>query len=228
MDRREVARGIRASWTSVSDLGLGLSFSAAHPLDVDEAVRDVALNKAATYQQIFRIASWRKHYNFILNDFSFFQFSIAGNNLRYAFYPNPFVGGLAESIDDLHNYVLQGVMTEDEFSQAVDDANIAISNPPIRYDHAPDQYRGLRHPTSHFHIGHATESRWPIARVISPQAFTLLILKQYYSTSWALKDNEDEPHLNSLDRDLSALRAACVELDQQQFSPVERLSFHFF
>src|SRR5271167_3266702 len=91
MDARSVQRSISKSWTAVDQMGLGRSFANPTSLRVMEAFRDISLAKDARYEEIYRRGMELVHYNFMLADYSYFQFSWFGNdNVRYVYYPNPF------------------------------------------------------------------------------------------------------------------------------------------
>lgn len=39
------------------------------------------------------------------------------------------------------------------YSQALDEADLIIDKPPIRYDYEPTCYRTAEHPAGHLHVG---------------------------------------------------------------------------
>ena len=85
----------------------------------------------------------------------------------------------------------------------------------------------LRHPCSHFHLGHHSENRWAINRVLTPLAFTLLVLKQYYSEEWeVLGDNAQVEFGNIFEGELIQERTNCRAIGDDLFTANEGRSFH--
>jgi hypothetical protein len=100
----------------------------------------------------------------------------------------------------------------------------------VRYENAPSQYKCLHHPCSHFHIGFHAESRWPISRVLTPESFTMLIAKLYYSLQWQKLgvDANDKVTGSSFESMLIAEKANCRIIGNELFgSNTEARSFHF-
>ena len=84
------------------------------------------------------------HYNFLLSDYSFFQFSWSVvDNVRYAYYPNPFIPyGEQDGISRLKRLreLLQAEMiTYEEYLSILRDAKADPRAPLFRYENAPDQ-----------------------------------------------------------------------------------------
>lgn len=55
---------------------------------------------------------------------------------------------------------------------------------PIRVDIHPDQYHKTHHPVTHLHIGHDNQSRIPIKKIMTPQAFASFIIATFYPEEW--------------------------------------------
>lgn len=194
--------------------------------------QSVALDRNARYEDVYKKGLETRHYNFILCDFSYFQFSIAGNprdpDLRYAYYANPFQhpsfdfeelieeGGNSSAISEL-------------YSQSLDEAEIVLSRPPIRYDYQRQAYKELSHPAGHLHVGAFQASRWPVRRIITPEAFTLFVAKHYYPEFWlkgavaaATADGFD----NRLDQGLADAYKECAQLTAELFSRRQAMQPH--
>lgn len=58
------------------------------------------------------------------------------------------------------------------------------SHTPVRLDQHPSQYKALSHPAHHLHIGYENQSRIPVKRVLTPQAFTAFIISTFYPKNW--------------------------------------------
>ncbi|MNP42916.1 hypothetical protein D3C76_1367090 [compost metagenome] len=101
MNRDAVRSGISKVWQIAEELGISEIFSNPSPLPVNVEFRDLILSNSSTYIEVYNKALALSHYNILLADYSFFQFSIDGDdNVRYAFYPNPY----ASSSDDYNNW----------------------------------------------------------------------------------------------------------------------------
>jgi hypothetical protein len=89
-------------------------------------------------------------------------------------------------------------------------------------------YVVLEHPTSHFHIGHHSENRWPVERKVSPEAFGLMVLKLYYSGAWASADEQVYGDVTaSMDKILIAAKQNCGLAPGNHFSALEKQQFYF-
>ena len=108
------------------------------------------------------------------------------------------------------------------------DARLNPQAPLLRYEHAPDQYQELHHPCSHFHIGHHADNRWALNRVVTPRAFTLLILKHYYGSVWRdLGHDEADECGNGFETKLIEEKTRCRSIGDSLFSALEARSFFF-
>lgn len=115
------------------------------------------------------------HYNILLTDYSYFQFSWDRENyVRYAYYPNPFISGKdneLESFRRLQELVESGLLQHEEYLTILSERSAMSGIPMLRYENAPDQRKKFAHPCSHFHIGFHSENRWPVRRILTPYAF---------------------------------------------------------
>lgn len=233
MQKSDVRSGIQTSWDAVQKLGLGETYGIAFPLEVNEQFRSAILDTTSTYTDIYLLGMRLGFYNFLLMDYSFFQFSWEKtDHIRYAYYPNPFLGPTEQSMADFRRkkeLVDADFITHEEFLTLINDAQPQLRIPCIRYENAPDQHRELRHPCSHLHIGHHGEDRWAISRVLTPLAFTLIILKYYYSGRWEGAGKIDQgEYKNELEDKLSSEKKnKCVSISNSLFSAREAASFFF-
>lgn len=233
MESRDVLTGIGRSWRLIVDLELAETISNAGPLEVSQEFRDLLLRSDTTYAAIYRAGLRLSHYNFLLNDLSYFQFSWSKpDELRYAYYPNPFsVGGGGSNIETFEKLrsalVFEQTNSEDYLTE-LSEAKPEIRAPLIRYENAPLAYKELSHPCSHFHIGYHAENRWAINRVLSPLVFTLLILKHYYRANWDKHWKlEKDTMKNELELKLIEEKTKCKPVRAEEFSNLETRSFHF-
>lgn len=157
------------------------------------------------YQEIYDYIAANNQYNLMLTDNSFFQFSESrnGNNeqeLRYAYYPNPYQFiEFREHLQAVQELLDQGEISLSEYEQLLNECNFTHHIPVIRYDYSPSQYDASFHPASHFHIGFNSENRWPVSKVLTPYLFFLKILSMYYSDIWIENfTNSSEQTLNDI------------------------------
>jgi hypothetical protein len=231
MDRRDVQSGIIRAWNVVDSLALGETISSPVPLPVNEEFRDVVLSGESTYVSIYLTGLGLSHYNFLMTDYSFFQFSwTSPDHVRYAYYPNPFVVG-EDNLSEIRQWrelLENGSITLEDYLSILRDAQSGIGVPPVRYESAPDQHKGLQHPSSHFHIGHHQDNRWAINRTITPLAFTLLILKHYYGPAWReMGTDEQDEFGNRFEAQLIREKMNCRLIGDVLFLPAEARSFFF-
>ena len=187
MDRRQVQNGIFRAWKAIEKLELGETFSSGAPLPVTEEFRNLILNDEISYVTLYLGGLNQSHYNFLLSDYSYFQFSWSLKDcVRYAYYPNPFATGKTNiaNFRQLRERVESGEIPFEEYLETLKGNQPEAWIPLIRYENAPSQHKELQHPCSHFHIGHHSDNRWAVNRLLTPLAFTLLILKHYYSSAW--------------------------------------------
>lgn len=154
--------------------------------------KKACLNKNSTYEEIYLLGLKQVEYNILLEDYAYLQFSRDKNGeLRFAYYPNPFIGAATEKVaevTEMREYLEEGLIDMEEYLHAISEIRNTIHPPLFRYEHAPTQYVELIHPCSHFHLGHHSENRWPVKRVLTPEAFSLMVLKYFYKLSWEQAD----------------------------------------
>jgi hypothetical protein len=230
MERHEVQKGIRESWVAVMDLKVAETISSAAPLPVNEEFRKLLLSEEVQYTELYLAGLNLQHFNILLTDFSFFQYSFNGDDhVRYAYYPNPFIepADLSENIHRLRDLVEAELITNEEFLTLVNEQRSDNRAAPIRYENAPRGRKEFSHPCSHFHIGHGVGGRWALSRRLTPLAFTLLVLKHYYVAQWLDGANSEEESGNMFEARLIRARGACEEVDEILFSALEKRCFHF-
>ena len=155
MNRSEVQKGILKSWNVITKLNLAETISNPAPLPINEEFRDVILSSESDYLTIYTTGLTLSHYNFLLSDYSFFQFGWSSrDHVRYAFYPNPFIKkGNDNGLFDLrerHEQVIGELITHEEYLDLLRDLAPEVRIPIIRYKNAPNQYKELHHPCSQF------------------------------------------------------------------------------
>lgn len=229
MDGRSVQRSISKAWTVVYGLELGAAFANATSLRVSDEFRDLSLYEQSRYEDIYQKGIELAHYNFMLTDYSYFQFSWFGKeNVRYAFYPNPFASAVAGlgSIERLRELEEAGWLTHEEYLAILSERHVANRDPMIRYEHAAGEYRAFHHPCAHLHVGHPPRGRWCVARALTPYAFTMLILKHQYPRQWqSCGASEADATGNRWETALLQERALLPEIGPDLLTALEKQTF---
>lgn len=232
MDRSGVQRGIMRTWEFAETLQLAEAFANAAPLPLSVEFRDLIFSGESTYKDIYLCGLRLSHYNILLTDYSFFQFSFEStDNVRYAFYPNPFITGLSDELEVFkrrRDLAAAEMITHEEYL-ALLDGDIRVSGVPMfRYENAPGQRKKFAHPCSHFHIGFHSENRWALNRLLTPFAFSMLVFKAYYGNQWislGARDNSDIE--NEFEEILIGEKDNCRLISHELFEQIEQRSFHF-
>lgn len=193
MTEEDVIHGIRKCWSYSQALHIDQLFTNPAPLEPSEEFRDAALSPTAAYEEVYLTGLAGGEYNILLADYAFLQFGRSADDaVRYAYYPNPFLGASREAVAelaDLRSYVDEELMSYEEFLQRVAELRFSQHPPLIRYENSEEQYVELTHPCSHLHIGHHANNRWPLRRMLTPHAFALMVFKYYYLDFWTEADH---------------------------------------
>jgi hypothetical protein len=187
MTRDEFNASIRASHSFCSSIEL-----LENSIYLTSLPRSAEFNKLSltslNYNSIFESGLSLSHFNFLFKDLAYFQFSHDSNQeWALAYYPNPRISGCPEALleyQEMRDAVEAGELGEDDFSALASGLQIGNYIPRIRFEYSERQYRPVRHPGAHFHIGMSGEDRWCSSRKLSPLTFVLLIVKQYYPDAW--------------------------------------------
>lgn len=230
MNVDEIRSGISKAWAYFKHCGVDLVFSNPAPLVASDEFKAIALSGTATYEEIYLAGLREGQYNISLFDYSFVQFGgTDDNSLRYAYYPNPFLGSSTEAVSELaelRTYVDEGVLGVEDFLHAVSEVRSSQHPPLLRYENSFDQYVDLEHPCSHLHFGHHAENRWPLRRIVTPEAFALVLLKQFYPANWTgcppMKIGQND---QSVDELMIVERQNCRMLPDEFFSQTANRQF---
>lgn len=180
---------------------------------------------AENYKKIYDAGIKLQEFNILMNDHSYFQFSMmCENEIRLAYYPNPYnYAEFKNQIAIIDSFLNEGY-PYDEISQLISEDIYSYDIPYIRLDISRQQYCPYFHPFAHFHIGFYSENRWPVKRLLSPFAFVLFILNHYYVT--LCKDL-----INKKDIDILTLYQdevdKCPILIEEFFQPDEQKRLYF-
>ncbi|ELI6426909.1 DUF2290 domain-containing protein [Vibrio harveyi] len=216
------------------ELGLNPTVIAPTSLKVNDKFNQVALSSAATHESIYFAGLDNSHYNFILSDYSYFQFSYVQifNNedledkfeIRLAFYPNPINSAdevLPESTTNqllaFNEMFLDDDWTFEEYSQALCELQVNVTVPIIRYDMSEEQFKRINHPKAHMHIGVNNTSRIATQKIFTPELFTAFILSNFYRDQWeAISGDTFE-----LEKNYQRVKSSCSSLSSTHFCSLQ-------
>lgn len=190
------------------------------------------------YVEIYEAGLSLSHYNVLLRDFAYFQFSYTSENeFALAYYPNPRLSGSASAraqLGELERERDAGELSADEFDELAACMPVRTFIPRIRFEYSERQYSQIRHPGAHFHIGMSGEDRWSSSRQMSPLSFAMLMTKFYYPDVWWPQSRFSQP---KSEQSREAAIASCVDERliasikgdgvSNFFGESERLTFHF-
>lgn len=230
LNERAFVRSIAKLWRCCRAAGVGELFSNPSSLTPSAEFKHLALDGSARYEDLYLTGLRQSDYNIQLVDYSYFQFSLSGASIRSAYYPNPFFGASTEAMTELgekHEYLAEGVISMEDFLHELSELWSPRHPPQMRYEYDPDSYVELSHPASHLHVGMHSENRWPVQRVLSPEAFGMMVIRLYYYDYWR---NTGEQVLGtqavSLDEIYRRVKSDCSLLEADTFSDAE--SQHFY
>ncbi|MCG9665816.1 DUF2290 domain-containing protein [Vibrio mediterranei] len=189
-------------------IGLEPVVTCPSSLKVCDAFNAVALSATATHESIYFSGLENKQYNFLLPDYSYFQFSYTPIlskphlehcfELRMAYYPNPINSNdelMPESPDNqlmVYNQLfMENEWSFEEYSQALCELKANVTVPIIRYDMSEDQYRRLNHPKAHIHLGVNNSSRLATNKIFTPELFTVFVLSNFHRAYWEACSGSD-------------------------------------
>jgi len=232
MNKADLIPHINKSWIYAKALKIEEAFSAPVALEASEEFLATAISSSASYEEVYLVGLREVQYNILLRDLSYFQFGLGKNDgVRFAYYPNPFLGAANEAVAELQEmqeYVSEGIIDVDEFLHRVSEIRRPQHPPLVRYEYSKKQYVEASHPCSHIHLGFHGENRWPVRRYLSAHAFALLIFRLFYIDFWIKADlvKSGEKSL-TLDQVIEAARTECRLLYDDEFSLAEGRRFHF-
>lgn len=211
-------------------LGLSTGIQVPASLPPNKEFNKISFDKSSDYCDIYFCGLKNNYLNFILNDLTYFQFSRTNETeVRYAFYPSPFDELEIANIKKFTDLKEKQLIDDETFSALIEKMNNNNKRPLIRYEYSASQYKKIKHPTSHLHIGHYGEDRWCVERFLTPYAFALQIAKMYFSDLWEIFTESDDPtqRKNECDSELVNARNNCAITPATNFHSDERAHFYF-
>lgn len=171
------------------------------------------------------------NFSFLLKDESFFQFHFekmenSKCKLRYIFFQFPYEFPTYEQfLKEVYNAEFSdaGYSCHEFYSQAASEADLKNHIAFLRYDYSEEDYKEGIHSASHIHLGFSKTMRLGIDKILSPEAFTLFILKQIYIPEWS--SMVCNPKLRS---NLRSFKRNCPSLmDSSLFNDLDRCELYF-
>ncbi|WP_194766053.1 DUF2290 domain-containing protein [Tamlana sp. I1] len=187
------------------------------------------------YFEAYKTGLENYDFDFLLDDESYFQFQFSIKEgileIRYSFFQNPFehltyeeylaneidLEEIEESIESIGN------LFEMEYNQFLNEQDLSSNYSTIRYDSDFKNYKPILHSVSHIHIGHLSNIRIPIDKILSPLRFVLFTIKHIYYHNWKdkLENNKEE---------LMSVLTDCVNgeqnLENQFWDDEEKIELH--
>lgn len=210
-----------------TDIGIVRTVSTLHSLSVNAEFNEIALDSDSMYKEIYLRALSLSYYNFLLEDYSVFQFSMKSEDeWRLAYLPNPWVTGVSTALSSISEWeALEeiGLYDQEDVAMLLGELPYHSSVPAIRFEYSAEQYAEFTHPGGHFHIGRDTDNRWATSRKFSPLLFVMMITKLYYRDKWLknYKNLEDDCFEQKMILEIQGCGVS------HHFSERERRTLHF-
>jgi len=232
VNKAELVAQIHKSWRYAKALKVDELFSGPTALEASDAFKKLAISPVSSYEELYLVGLRDSQYNILLKDYSFFQFGAGGGDgVRFAYYPNPFLGAVPDTLAELkemQEYVAEGIIDVDEVLHQVSEIRRPQHPPHVRYEYSKHQYLEATHPCSHIHFGFHGGNRWPVRRYLTAHAFALLIFRAFYLDFWICADTIKTGDRDlTLDTVLQQARAECRMLYDGEFSSAEAQRFYF-
>lgn len=229
MTDADFLRSIAKVYEFFTELGIGRNFRNPHSLPVNQDFNTLALDTSVLYEDVFVCALRLGHFNIQLKDFSIFQFSKVGDEVRLCFYPAPFGPQEFFTMQKVTDSLDAGAIDFETYCFFLEGVKFNSRRPLIRYEYSTKQYERGVHPASHFHLGTYGEDRWVCERILSPMAFALLIGRLYFLPDWEAVTQQiaEDQRSNEFDDRYFKEKIECAVSDVQHFSEFERGQFHF-
>lgn len=167
------------------------------------------------FSSIFKNILENNDFHFLLKDQSIIQIEKKDNLLRYTFYGVPFIFSSYEDylIDQGHNFSEVGYSYQEEYNQKLYESELKKYPIYLRYDYSEEEYKEFCHGVSHLHIGLHNDMRITACKELTPLAFLMIILKNFYYNTW--KEIIDNP---TLSKEFEKIKSNCPELDSRVFN----------
>lgn len=232
----EFNASIRASAAALAEFNLLEATINPTKLQRSERFNKLSLS-TKVYSEIYETGLALSHYNIVLKDLAFFQFSYnSSSEWALAYYPNPRLTGSADAIaqyEELLDDRDGGRCSDEDFAALAQEMPIHSFVPRVRFEYSGEQYKPVRHPGAHLHIGMSGEDRWACARKLSPKSFSLIIIRHFYPSNWWPLSRfslppEEQSDREAIERCFDRKLVESLQRDgvSQYLTTEDRLGFH--
>ncbi|WGH74941.1 DUF2290 domain-containing protein [Tenacibaculum tangerinum] len=165
-------------------------------------------------------------YSFMLTDNSILNFKLNADkrHISFTFYECPF-----ECLSYKEYLVDNDIEITYENKTFIDYYEVYLhqcerkENPlMVRYDFDEKSYYQGLHPVSHLHIGHKNQVRIGLNKILTPKAFTSIILRQNYPAYWKTILKSKNDWKNSFIQEKLRL----VDINQDNWQTLDSSEFH--
>lgn len=144
-----------------------------------------------SYEEIYAEIEMNDGYHIKLPDggLLIFQYIFGSGDVlakhRLSYFPSPILPTVDEAPHLYENDELYGDIIQKKLIRF-----------PIRFDYDPGNHRDVDHPASHLTLGQYENCRIPVDGAVSPNAFVLFMLRNFYSRSYRKNKNklDKRPH----------------------------------
>ena len=140
------------------------------------------INGNTDFVSVFKSILENNDFHFLLFDQSIIQIEKKENKLRYTFYGVPFLFSTYEDylLGQGHKFSEVVYGHQEEYNQKLYESEIKKYPIYLRYDYSEEEYKEYCHGVSHLHIGLYNDQRVTSCLTLTPLAFLMLILKNFY------------------------------------------------
>lgn len=230
MTKNEFSKSIMKSVQLYLDLNIFLSIRCGCSLNASNEFKKLSLDKNSRYDDLYMVGLRNQDFNFILTDYSYFQFSLYDEqtfSVRYAFYPNPIVGESPSFKQECDESFDNGTINYEEYSQLMSEIDSNQYVPLIRYEYDQARYSDMLHPAAHFHIGYYQNDRWPASLKLTPLMFSLKICKLYYAHIVQKGPTEKNEFTDLVLDGIMKEKPECATVEDDYFSANEKKLIYF-
>jgi hypothetical protein len=142
--------------------------------------------RSKPYPELWKHCLRNGLYDARLRDEAFFQFK-SGPEFSYCFFEPPVHGMDFETFafdqcgDEWRDFESE---LREEYDTYVASLPLDLPSTPLRFDYSPSLYKSPAHPAAHMHFGYSSSIRVATRRILSPEAFALFVIRQYYPACW--------------------------------------------
>ncbi|MBX3514820.1 MAG: DUF2290 domain-containing protein [Xanthobacteraceae bacterium] len=197
MNLNDFNRSIRQSFETA--LQQGLSPGMINPTSLKSKLEISDLRDMESYTELFKKISDARDLNFFIRKEDFFQFSLIGNEVRYAYYSSPYAQAPKASEEEAAELLaLEGAIESDPPEHEIEtDPIVTGAGMTLRYEYSENAYCRLSHPCAHIHLGWNLNGRLAVKRKWTPLMFTIFVLRHMHSQNWFKDKNPADADMDN-------------------------------